>query len=161
MVGGDCCLSVIFDGVVVKVKVVVFNGCYSQEIMIDNLVGNFSFNNLFLVFMVVFVIQYFNNVIYDYFQFQGGQEIDLWLIEVDMIDFIYVVFFNVEIVFFLEMGCLGSGVVFIEQFMLINNYWEYMIDIWVFECYDGGDCYLDSFNLVINNEIVDVDEYEI
>mgnify|MGYP000008082492 FL=1 len=161
MAGGDCRLSVIPDGAVVKVKAAALNGCYSQEITIDNPAGNFSFNNLPPVPMAVSVTQHSNNVIYDYFQLQGGQETDLRLIEADTIDFIYVAPPNVEIAPFPETGCPGSGVAFIEQSMPTNNYREYTTDIRVFERYDGGDCYLDSFNLVINNEIADADEYEI
>ncbi len=161
LAGGHCRLSVIPDGSVVKVKAQALNDCYYQELTLDNPDGKFLFRNLPPIPMAISVIEHSNNIIYDYFQVQGGKETDLRLIEKDTIDFIYIAPPNVLIQPFEENGCAGSGLKMIEQSGPDNGNRKYKTNVQVYERYDGGDCFLDSFRLTINNEIADLPGYTV
>lgn len=159
--GGTCRLSIIPEGARVKVKIQALNDCYSRELLLENADGNYRFTGLPPIPMAVTITEHSNNVIYNYFQVQGGTEIDLRLIEKDTVDFVYIAPPNVYIQPFPETGCAGSGVKTIDQSSPQNGYRAYTSNIRVFERYDGGDCYLDSFTLIINNDIADEPQYEI
>jgi Secretion system C-terminal sorting domain len=161
MAGGKCRLSVIPDGSIVKVKAQALNDCYYQELTLDNPEGKFTFTGLPPIPMAISVTQHSNNIIYDYFQLQGGQETDLRQIEKDTVDFIYTAPPNVLIQPFEENGCAGSGLKMIEQSAPANGNRKYKTDVRVYESYDGGDCFLDSFRLTINNQIAELPEYTI
>jgi len=159
--GGHCRLSVIPPGARVKIKAQALNDCYSQTLTLENADGNFLFTGLPPIPMAVSVVEHSNNIIYDYFQIQGGQETDLRLIPRDTIDFIYIAPPNVSIQPFVENGCPGSGLKMIEQSTPANGFRRYRNNIRVYETYDGGVCYLDSFRLTINNQIADTNQYTI
>jgi hypothetical protein len=159
--GGKCRLSVIPDGARVKIKAQALNDCYSQVLTLENADGNFLFTGLPPIPMAVSVVEHSNNIIYDYFQIQGGQETDLRYITGDTIDFIYISPPKVFIQPFQENGCPGDNLKMIEQSSPNNGYRKYRNNIRVFESYDGGDCYLDSFRLIINNQIADANQYSI
>ncbi len=161
MAGGKCRLSVIPDGAVVKVKAQALNDCYYQELTLDNPDGKFHFRGLPPIPMAISVTEHSNNIVYDYFQIQGGQETDLRLIEKDTIDFIYIAPPNVLIQPFEENGCAGSELRMIEQSSPNNGNRLYKTKVRVYERYDGGDCFLDSFRLTINNEIADLSAYTV
>jgi hypothetical protein len=159
--GGKCRLSVIPDGAQVKIKAQALNDCYSQVITLDNADGNFLFTGLPPIPMALSVVEHSNNIIYDYFQIQGGKETDLRLKARDTIDFIYIAPPNVWIQPFDENGCAGTELKMIEQSSPNNAYRKYRNNIRVYETYDGGDCYLDSFRLIINNQVADASQYSI
>ena len=159
--GGTCRLSIIPEGARVKVKIQALNDCYSRELLLDNADGNYRFTGLPPIPMAVAITEHSNNVIYNYFQIQGGSEIDLRLIEKDTVDFVYTAPPNVYIQPFPETGCEGSGVKTIDQSSPQNGGRMYTSNIRVFEIYDGGECYLDSFTLIVNNDIADQEQYEI
>jgi hypothetical protein len=156
MAGNEKCrLSVIPDGAIVKVKVQALNDCFSRELRLENADGRFSFKNLPPIPFAVSVTEHSNNIIYEYFQVQGGQELDMRNVLKDTADFIYVAPPKVFIQPFTENGCAGDGLKMIEQTTERNGYREYSTNIRVFELYDGGTCFLDTFHLTIENEIAD------
>jgi len=157
----DCRLSVIPSGAIVKVRVESLNGCLSKELQLEEANGKFTFSDLPPIPFSVAVTQHSNNTIYEYFQLQGGKEVDLRYKKRDTIDFIYISPPKVWIESFPENGCPGDGLKMIQQSTPQNNYREYDLDIRVFEEYDGGNCYLDSFVLVIENDIGDQSPVEV
>jgi hypothetical protein len=154
MAGNDQCrLSVIPAGANVKVKVQALNDCFSREIKIEDMDGKFSFKNLPPIPYTVSVTEHSNNIIYEYFQVQGGKELNMRRVIKDTADFIYVSPPNVFIQPFTENGCPGDGLKMIEQTTERNGYREYSTNIRVFELYNGEACFLDTFHLTIENEI--------
>ncbi len=153
MAGNEKCrLSIIGPNVVAKVKVQALNDCFEREITLPPGSGNYVFANLPPIPLNVVVTQHSNNLILDYFQNSGGSMVDLRGKEKDTVDFIYVSPPLVEIQPFLTNDC---GIATIEQSRVENNYRKYTNNIEVYETYTGGRCYLDSFALVINNDIAD------
>jgi len=162
MAGNEKCrLSVIPDGSIVKVKVQALNDCFSRELRLENADGRFSFKNLPPIPFAVSVTEHSNNIIYEYFQVQGGQEVDMRNVLKDTVDFVYVSPPNVFIQPFEENGCPGDGLKMIEQTTERNGYRQYTTNIRVFELYDGGTCFLDTFHLTIENEIADANSVSV
>lgn len=162
MAGNEKCrLSVINSTDIVRVKVKALNECFSRELQLENSDGKFTFTDLPPIPFSVAVTQHSNNVIYDFFQVLGGQELDMRMVEKDTVDFIYIAPPHVSIEPFPENGCPGDGLKMIQQSTPQNNYREYDLDIRVFELYDGGQCFLDSFILTIENDIGDQSPIEV
>lgn len=155
MAGGLCRKSVIPDGGFAVVKVEALNACFVKYDTIASAAGNYAITGIPPIPVAVAVTYHSNNTIYQYFNNQGGSERDLRKKERDTVDFIYIAPPQVYIKPFEENGCVGSGVKLLDQSSPKNNYREYFTDIRVFESYDGGLCYLDSFNLTIENDIAD------
>ena len=72
-----CRKSVIPEGAIVKVKVETLDGCYYKEQQLTESSGKFKFDKLPPLPFTVAVTEHSNNVIYNYFQLQGGKEVDL------------------------------------------------------------------------------------
>ncbi|WP_170254734.1 LamG-like jellyroll fold domain-containing protein [Phaeodactylibacter luteus] len=166
--GGLCRLSVIAEdgngdpAAIVKVKLAALNGCYEEELQLQTVDGKFKFDNIPPIPVAVSVTEHSNSVIYNYFQVQGGTEIDLRNVEQDTVDFMYISPPNVE------LGEINNGLLDNECGLpLINDSQEfstpklYSNNIRVFQDYDGGKCYLDTFSLVINNGIAEYDQEEV
>lgn len=162
LAGNETCRkSIIPSGAIVKIKVQALDDCFSKEIRITNEDGKYTFSGLPPIPFAVAVTEHSNNIIYDYFQVQGGKEVDLRQVERDTVDFVYIAPPQVYIETFKENGCPGDGLKMIEQSTPANSYRKYKNDIRVFERYDGGLCYLDSFKLIVDNDIADTSRYEI
>ncbi len=155
MAGGHCRLSVIPEGAIVKVKVTALNECFSREIQLTEANGKFTFSNLPPIPVAVAVTQHSLSQVYSFFQTKGGQETDLRMKAKDTIDFIYIAPPNVYVQPFEANGCPGGTDAMIDQSGPENGFKKYSNNIRVYESYPGGDCYLDSFTLVINNNIAD------
>jgi hypothetical protein len=155
MAGGHCRLSVIPEGAIVKVKVTALNDCFTREVQLTESNGKFKFSNLPPIPVAVAVTQHSLNDIYTFFQIQGGKETDLRYINKDTIDFIYIAPPNVYVQPFEANGCAGGADKMIDQSGPENGFKKYANNIRVYESYTGGDCYLDNFTLVINNNIAD------
>jgi hypothetical protein len=166
--GGLCRKSVIAQdangdpAAIVKVKLSALNGCYEEELQLQTVDGKFKFKNVPPIPVAVSVTEHSNSVIYDYFQIQGGKEVDLRNVKQDTVDFMYISPPNVE------LGDINDGLLANEcNLPLIKDSQEfstpklYSNNIRVFQDYDGGKCYLDSFELIINNGIAEYDQEEI
>ncbi len=165
--GGHCRLSVIpEDGngdpaAIVKVKLAAQNGCYEEVIQLDNVNGKYEFKNVPPIPVTVSVVEHSNSVIYDYFQVQGGQEVDLRGIMKDTVDFMYI---SAPVV---EIGEINNGLIandcnlpLIYDSQEFSNPKLYSNNVRVYQIYDGGDCYLDTFDLVIDNGIAEYEQAE-
>lgn len=155
LTGGLCRKSVIPDGGYAIMKVEALNLCYLRYDTITEQNGNYKFTNIPPIPVRVALVYHPYDVIFTYLNDQGGPESDLREIEKDTVDFIYIAPPQVYIKPFEENGCTTFPVKLIDQSSPKNNYKEYFTDIRVFESYDGGLCYLDSFNLTIENDIED------
>lgn len=166
--GGQCRLSVIAEdtngdpAAVVKVKLSALNGCYEEELQLPTIDGKFKFENVPPIPVAVSVTEHSNSVIYDYFQVQGGVEVDLRNVMKDTTDFMYVSPPNVEIAD-ITTGLLANecNLPLIYDSQEFSNPKLYSNNIRVFQSYDGGKCYLDTFLLAINNGIQESDQEEI
>ncbi|MEQ8707191.1 MAG: LamG-like jellyroll fold domain-containing protein [Phaeodactylibacter sp.] len=166
--GGLCRRSVIppddngDPAAIVKVKLSALNGCYEEELQLQTLDGKFKFDNIPPIPVAVSVTEHSNSVIYDYFQVQGGTEVDLRNILKDTVDFMYISPPNVEIAE-IRSGLLGNecDLPLIKDSQEFSNPKLYSNDIRVFQTYDGGVCYLDTFALSINNGIQESDQEQI
>ncbi len=146
----------------VEVKLAAQNGCYEETIVIDNRDGDFVFENVPPIPVTVSVIEHTSNpVALGFFQTQGGSVVDLRLIQKDTVDFQYISFPNV-LIDTISSGVLdnecGIHMIYDSQHDSFNEAVSYENHIRVFEQYesfglDDGVCYLDSFNLIINNQI--------
>lgn len=150
LAGGLCRKSIIPDGSIVKVKLTTLNGCYEEELTLENPNGRFLFKGVPADSVTVAVTQHSNSIIYEYFQLQGGATLDLRM-KNDTIDFIYTAPPNVELTALPTNEC---GDPMLEQVV------SYTTTIKVFEQYDGGKCYLDTALLKINNEIADLSQFD-
>ena len=150
--GGDCRQSIIPSGAVVKIKAKALNGCFEKEITITNQTGQYTIDNLPPLKFSVVVTEHSNPVIKDYFQLQGGVEVDLTDQTSDTIDFIYYAPPEVEITDFLANAC---------GYKIIRQGQSYTQRVRVFERYDGGLCYLDTATLIIDNALADLNQYEV
>jgi len=161
--GGHCKFSVIPQGSIAKVKARTQNGCYEQEITFDTQTGpsdgKFTFHNLPPVPLTFSVTEHSVSAIATYFSNQAGEVLDMRRVKKDTINFIYIAPPNVYIQPFEENGCIASGQRMIDQSVPTNGYKQYKRDVRVYEDYFGEKCYLDSFNLVINNDIGDQEQY--
>ncbi len=166
--GGLCRKSVIpEDGngdpaAIVKVKLAALNGCYEEELQLQTVDGKFKFDNVPPIPVAVSVTEHSNSVIYNYFQVQGGTEVDLRNTQKDTVDFMYISPPNVE------LGEINDGLLANDcNLPLVNDSQEfstpklYSNNIRVFQDYDGGKCYLDTFALTINNGIQESDQEQI
>jgi uncharacterized protein YxeA len=166
--GGHCRQSVIAQdangdpAAIVKVKLAALNGCYEEEVQLSTVDGKFKFENIPPIPMAVSVTEHSNSVIYNYFQVQGGTEVDLRNVKQDTVDFMYISPPNVE------LGEINNGLLANEcNLPLIKDSQEfstpklYSNDIRVFQSYDGGKCYLDTFTLAINNGIQESDQEQV
>jgi len=166
--GGLCRRSIIPSdangdpAAIVKVKLSALNGCYEEELQLQTLDGKFKFDNIPPIPVVVSVTEHSNSVIYDYFQVQGGTEVDLRNILADTVDFMYISPPNVEIAD-IKSGLLANecNLPLIHDSQEFSNPKLYSNDIRVFQEYDGGLCYLDTFALYINNGIQESDQEQI
>ena len=138
-----CRKSVIPDGAIVKVKVETLDGCYYKETQLTESNGKFIFNNLPPLKFTVAVTEHSNNVIYNYFQLQGGFTVDLTDAS-DTTDFIFYAPPQIEMT---PLDTNACGITMLEQDG------KYTTDIRVFQQYDGGACYLDTAELHIDNLI--------
>jgi len=147
--GGYCRKSVVPSGAIVKVKVATLNGCYEQ---IQQLPANgkFVFNGVPPDSVTVAVIEHSNPVIYNYFQNKGGVTLDL-KIQNDTTDFIYFSPPQVE-VSPLDTNACGDPMLEMLQ--------RTQVTIKVFEMYDGGQCYVDTALLTINNDIAHLSQFD-
>ncbi|WP_282776333.1 LamG-like jellyroll fold domain-containing protein, partial [Phaeodactylibacter xiamenensis] len=160
--GGHCRMSVIAEdgngdpAAIVKVKLAALNGCYEEELQLQTVDGKFKFDNIPPIPVAVSVTEHSNSIIYDYFQIQGGKEVDLRSVRKDTVDFMYISPPNVE------LGEINDGLLANEcNLPLIKDSQSpefsvpklYSNNIRVYQPYDGGRCYLDTFDLVINNGI--------
>jgi len=142
MAGNNTCRkSIIPEGAIVKVKVETLNGCFYEEKQLIESNGKFVFSNLPPVPFSIAVTQHSNNVIYEYFQLAGGVEVDLTEIN-DTVDFIYYSQPQIE---FTSLDTNSCG----DQMLDQNS--VYTTEIKAFQAYDGGQCFLDTFQLNIDN----------
>ncbi|MEY3367891.1 MAG: hypothetical protein RI973_1046, partial [Bacteroidota bacterium] len=141
----ECRKSVIPSGAIVKVKVETLDGCYYEEQQLTNSNGQFLFDNLPPLPFIVAVTEHSNNVIYNYFQLLGGKETDLTDVS-DTVDFIY--YSKPEI----EMSMLDTNLCGDQMLLQSSNY---TTEFKVYQPYDGGNCYLDTFDLHIENLMAD------
>ncbi|MEI6411450.1 MAG: LamG domain-containing protein, partial [Bacteroidota bacterium] len=128
---------------IVKVKVETLDGCLYREIQIMEENGKFIFPKLPPLKYTVAVTEHSNNVIYNYFQLQGGKTLDLELVS-DTTDFIY--YSPPEI----EMTVLDTNTCGVS---MLQQDEKYETEIKVYQPYDGGVCYLDTALLHIDNLI--------
>jgi hypothetical protein len=146
MAGNEYCRkSVIPDGAIVKVKVETLDGCYYKEQQLTTSNGKFVFSDLPPLKFAVAVTEHSNNIIYNYFQLQGGQETDLTDVN-DTIDFIYHSAPEIEMTT-LDTNLCGD--------QMLEQSAKYTTEIKVYQPYDGGNCYLDTFDLHIENLMAD------
>lgn len=101
----------------------ILNGCYKEKVVIDNEVGWFEFDNVFFDFVIIVVIKYLIGDILQYFGNQGGLIFDMWLIELDFVEFIYRFDFQVVIQDYFGMNVLGDKFINFGEFIFV--------DIWV------------------------------
>ena len=167
--GGKCRLSIIptdAEGIptaIVKVKARALNGCFEETIQLDNAEGEFSFDALPPIPMAISIVEHSNSAIDDYFQIQGGQETDLRTIEGDTIDFKYISAPNVEIGEIdniIPIEC-GTNLPLVYESPKFKPLKEYHNEIRVYEIYEGVECYLDSFNLTIDNGLQESPQQEL
>ena len=149
MAGGYCRKSVVPTGSIVKVKVSTLNGCYEQIKQLPQN-GKFTFDGVPPDSVTVAVIEHSNNVIYDYFQLQGGATLDLKM-QNDTADFIYFAPPNVELTPLPTNSC-GDPMLTMLQ--------KADVTIKVYEDYDGGRCYVDTALLTINNDIAHLNQFD-
>ena len=140
-----CRKSVIPTGAIVKVAVETLNGCFYQEQQLTNPNGKFKFDKLPPLPFLVKVTEHSNNVIYNYFQLQGGSKVDLTDVN-DTTDFIYYSAPEIQIATLDTNNCGGQ---------MLRQSDKYTTEIRVFQPYDGGQCYLDTFDLHIENLLAD------
>ena len=161
--GGDCRRSIIpvdEDGVaeaIVKVKIAAQNGCFEEVIQLFNPDGKFVFNDVPPIPVTVSVIEHSNPNIYNDFQIQGGFALDMREIKKDTVDFQY----NSEPIVELgpiQNGLLGDdcGIDLVYDSQQFNTPKLYSNKVRVFQPYNESfinqsTCYLDSFDLIINN----------
>jgi hypothetical protein len=133
------------QGTVCVVEVRSVDGCFVRNIIIDNVEGEFEFDELPpLEQMTIAVIEHSDDLIKSAFQVQGGSTVNL--IKKDTaIDFIYIAPPIPEITSGLdpEVGCSPEVIV-------LDKGENITINIRLKEVYVGGDCYLDtaSFNII-------------
>lgn len=159
--GGDCRMSINYPDAPVRVKIASLNGCYEKELTVEALNGRYHFKNVPPTPMAVSITYHPVSDIYDYFQVQGGSEIDLRRIEADTVDFIYIAAPQVQIEPFQANLACGEDAKFIQQSTPKNGYREYSNDVRVYEEYKDQRCYLDSFNLIVDNDIADASQYAV
>lgn len=153
LAGGHCRKSVIPDGSIVQVKVATLNGCFEKTYQFDPTLekhGKFTFKGIPPDSVTVALVQHSNPIIYDYFQIQGAPTLDLRIGD-DTTDFIYFAPPNVELSPIDTNEC-GDP--------MLNEQQQTTTTIKVFERYDGGDCYLDSALLTIDNGIAGVNQFD-
>jgi hypothetical protein len=138
-----CRKSVIPEGAIVKVKVETLDGCFKKIIQLTEEDGKFQFKNLPPLKFTVAVTEHSNNVIYNYFQLQGGYTVDLTN-KNDTTDFIYYAPPQIEMT---PLDTNACGITMLQQ----DD--KYSTEIRVFQQYDGGVCYLDTAELHIDNLI--------
>ena len=145
----------------VKVKLASLNGCYEDVIQLDQANGKFTFKNVPPIPVAVSVIEHSDNSVYSYFQVQGGTEVDLSLKMRDTVDFMYISAPNVEI------GEINDGLIgndcnlpLIYDSQKFSTPKLYSNNLRVYQSYYGQKCYLDTFNLIINNGIAEYDQEE-
>ncbi|MFN4254123.1 MAG: LamG-like jellyroll fold domain-containing protein [Saprospiraceae bacterium] len=134
---------------IVKVAVESLDGCYYKEYQFDDADGKFKFKNLPPIKFTVKVTEHSNNVIYNYFQLQGGKTLDLTE-QNDTTDFIYYAPPEVEMTPFDTNAC---GTPMLEQDE------KYSLDVRIFQDYEGGRCYLDTAEIHIDN-LIEGTEYD-
>jgi len=133
------------QGTVCLVQVRSVDGCFVRTITIDNVEGEYEFNDLPpLERMTVAVIEHSDDKIRTSFQVQGGSTVNLTK-KNDTIDFIYIAPPVPEITSGLDPfpGCSPEVIV-------IDKGENITINIRLKEVYEGGACYLDtaSFNII-------------
>lgn len=147
--GGLCKKSVIPAGARVVVKVATLDGCFEKTDTLRNPDGKYVFRDLPARAFRVSVVEHSNSIIYDFFQLQGGTEVDLRNSPEDTVDFTYFAPPVVEIQGVLANSC---GVKNVGQNVLNSD-----IRVKVYEPYAGGNCYVDGFRLEINDPTTGID----
>ncbi|MFM8450453.1 MAG: LamG-like jellyroll fold domain-containing protein, partial [Haliscomenobacter sp.] len=151
MAGNEICRkSVIPENAIVKVKVESLDGCYSKVLQLTETNGKYQFKNLPPIPMTVAVTEHSNNVIYNYFQLKGGATVDLTN-QNDTVDFIYYAPPEIELS---QLDTNLCGDPMLEQSA------KYSVDIKVYQPYTGGNCYLDSADLTIVNDIQGLSSFD-
>ncbi len=161
--GGDCRNSIIpidENGVpqaIVKVKLAAQNGCYEEVIQLLNPDGTFKFENIPPIPVTVSVIEHSNPNIFNEFQIQGGFALDMSEMEKDTVEFQYNSNPIVELSP-IEDGVLGEdcGLDLVYDSQHFSTPKIYSNEVRVFQPYNESFvnesiCYLDSFDLIINN----------
>ncbi len=138
-----CRKSIIPAGAIVKVKVETLDGCLYREQILTNPNGKFKFDKLPPLPFTVAVTEHSNNIIYNYFQLQGGKTVDLEEVS-DTTDFIYYSQPQIEMT---PLDTNSCGV------PMLTQDGKYQTELKVYQQYDGGACYLDTFDLHIENGI--------
>ncbi|MEO0006777.1 MAG: hypothetical protein RJA20_973, partial [Bacteroidota bacterium] len=145
-----CRKSVIPEGAIVKVKVETLDGCYYKEQQLTESDGKFKFDKLPPLPFTVAVTEHSNSVVYNYFQLQGGKEVDLTDLS-DTTDFIYYSSPQIEMTV-LDTNDCGQ--------QMLQQGEPYFTEIKVYQPYDGGRCYLDTALLTIDNQIADLASFD-
>ncbi|MEO0008597.1 MAG: hypothetical protein RJA20_2793, partial [Bacteroidota bacterium] len=146
----NCRKSVIPEGAIVKVKVESLNGCFYKELQLTEANGKFKFSNLPPLPVSIAVTEHSNNVIYNYFQLQGGRQVDLTDVS-DTTDFIYYSHPEIELST-LDTNDCGQ--------QMLQQGTAYRTEIKVYQDYDGGRCYLDTAQLTIDNALADMQPFD-
>ncbi|MEN9415885.1 MAG: hypothetical protein RLZ62_2189, partial [Bacteroidota bacterium] len=145
-----CRKSIIPEGAIVKVKVETLDGCYYKELQLEEPNGKFKFSNLPPLPVAIAVTEHSNNVIYDYFQLQGGKQVDLTDVS-DTVDFIYYSHPEIELTT-LDTNACGQ--------QMLQQGTAYRTEIKVYQPYDGGRCYLDTALLTIDNALAGLQPFD-
>ncbi|MFN7831645.1 MAG: Ig-like domain-containing protein, partial [Bacteroidota bacterium] len=146
----NCRKSVIPEGAIVKIKVETLDGCYYKEHQLIEANGKFKFSNLPPLPVAIAVTEHSNNNIYNYFQLQGGRQVDLTDVS-DTIDFIYYSHPQIEMTS-LDTNDCGQ--------QMLQQGTAYRTEIKVYQDYDGGRCYLDTALLTIDNALADMQPFD-
>lgn len=126
--------------------------CYEKTILIDNIDGVYTFENLPPLEFTLAITKHNHPLIYEDFQAQGGKSINLLEGDSLGIEFIYIAPPQLEVSgfeMFTKTACPGMPIV-IDKGIVVG------LDIKVFEQYGSTDdpadrCFLDSALLSINN----------
>ncbi len=174
--GGTTCRKSIIPSNLprVEIKLEALNGCYKDTIIVDNTAGHFVFKNIPPIEVAVAVVGVAHsnsaNPMTEFFQSQGGVQLDLSLVEKDTVDFKYQGDPFVEVGDFeRNKGFLGysnldfgpgmpdSLAILKESFLIKDSLSQIFTNkVRVFEDYSFGEnanerCYLDSFSLSVVN----------
>jgi hypothetical protein len=165
MAGNEKCrLSIIPSNAIVKVKLAATDDCFEREITLDNTQGTgfFEFANLPPIRYTIAVTEHSVQDIKNFFETQGGNTIDLRNKKIDTANFIYRAGPNVEIQPFDETICANNASIkVIDQSTQNNGFKLYKNDIRVYENYHGGNCYIDTFDLTVDNQIGDLPPFDV
>ena len=142
--GGECLLSIIPSGAIVKVKLATLNGCHEQVKELPAGDGSFIFENVPPDSVTIAVTHHSNDAIKTYFMdVVGGRKLDLRM-KNETVDFIYFSPPQLELSPLDTNSCGNPVLTMLDSAETV---------IKVFEEYSGGKCYLDTAALLIENNI--------